>query len=306
MSRRTATIIALIAIAVAGWALHRQLNGLDWKQVQAALSGLGWQALLPAGLLLAVCFGCYAVLEQVASRQTGPGLDATRAVAGSLAAQGVSLSTGKGPLIAGLVRLRVFGRWGWPIPRILTHTVLVSLFGNLGLAVLLSLVCALVHPWWWAWWLSGGVVAALLGWAWWCRYQQPFEVLGHAVTIPPWRIQVVGMLAGGLEKLACAMLAWVLIPGAVPLQLAAFIAVLLVALLIARASQVPGGIGVLEATVLGLWPLAPGSELPREQIIAGLLAFRCAYYLVPLVPGALVLAFPGRAPTVHPCATVSA
>ena len=306
MSRRTATIIALIAIAVAGWALHRQLTGLDWRQVQTALTGLGWQALVPAGLLLVVSFACYAVLEQVASRQTGPGLDAARAVAGSLAAQGVSLSTGKGPLIAGLVRLRVFGRWGWPIPRILTHTVLVSLFGNLGLAVLLGLVCALAHPWGWAWWVSGGVVLALAGWVWWCRTQPPFAVLGHAVAIPSWRIQVVGMLAGGLEKLACATLAWVLMPGTAPLSLAAFIAVLLIALLIARASQVPGGIGVLEATVLGLWPLAPGTELPREQIIAGLLAFRCAYYLVPLVPGALVLAFPGRAPTVSPCVTASA
>jgi uncharacterized membrane protein YbhN (UPF0104 family) len=86
----------------------------------------------------------------------------------------------------------------------------------------------------------------------------------------------------------------------------AFIAVLLIALLIARASQVPGGVGVLEATVLGLWPLAPGTELPREQLVAGLLAFRCAYYLVPLAPGVLVLAFPGRARMVDACATASA
>jgi uncharacterized membrane protein YbhN (UPF0104 family) len=84
-----------------------------------------------------------------------------------------------------------------------------------------------------------------------------------------------------------------------------FIAVLLIALLIARASQVPGGIGVLEATVLGLWPLAPGAELPREQVIAGMLAFRCVYYLIPLIPGALVLAFPGRVPTVVTCAPAS-
>jgi uncharacterized membrane protein YbhN (UPF0104 family) len=148
MSRRTATIIALIALAVAAWALHRQLTGLDWGQVHTALTGLGWQALVPASVLLILCFACYAVLEQVASRQTGPGLDVMRAVAGSVAAQGVSLSTGKGPLIAGLVRLRVFGRWGWPMPRILTHTVLVSLFGNLGLAVLLGAACAIAHPWW--------------------------------------------------------------------------------------------------------------------------------------------------------------
>ena len=305
MSRRMATCLALIAIAVAGWALHRQLAGLDWQQVQRALAGLGWRALLPAGLLLMTCFACYATLEQVASRQTGSGLAAGRAITGSLAAQGVSLSTGKGPLIAGLVRLRVFGRWGWPIPRILTHTVLVSLFGNLGLGVL-GLVCAIAHPWGWAWWVSGGVVLALIGWSWWCRIQPPFEVLGHAVAIPPWRIQVAGMLAGGLEKLACATLAWTLIPGAAPLPLMAFIAVLLIALLIARASQVPGGVGVLEATVLGLWPLAPGTELPREQLVAGLLAFRCAYYLVPLVPGVLVLAFPGRARMVEACATASA
>ena len=52
--------------------------------------------------------------------------------------------------------------------------------------------------------------------------------------------------------------------------------------------QVPGGLGVLEASILYLLArLAPGVPVPR--IVAALLAFRGIYYFAPLIVASLML-----------------
>ena len=48
-------------------------------------------------------------------------------------------------------------------------------------------------------------------------------------------------------------------------------------------AHVPGGLGVIEAVV--------ATVLPGAGVIAGLIIFRAVYFLVPLLPGAALLAF---------------
>ena len=48
-------------------------------------------------------------------------------------------------------------------------------------------------------------------------------------------------------------------------------------------AHVPGGLGVIEAVV--------ATVLPGAGVVAGLIIFRAVYFLVPLLPGATLLAF---------------
>ena len=302
MPKWSAPLIAIAVLAVAGWALHRQLTGLDWAAVGTALQSLGWKQLVPAALLLAVSFFAYGLLERLASAHVGKPLPLPRACAAALATQGISLSTGKGLLVAGLVRLRLFGRWGFTPGESLGVTALVFLHGNVGLAVLLGAACLWARAWDWAVWAGIAGIGGALAWLVVCHRGKPFEVFNRQVVPPTVREQLIGATVGAVEKLACMLLAWVLMPGDPGIPFATFAALMLVSFVIARASQVPGGIGVLEATALGLWPGVP----PKETVIAGLLAFRVAYYLVPLIPGLLILAWAGYLRRVAPCATASA
>ncbi len=295
------TAFTLLIAGFAAWALAQQVRGLDWAAVGTALASLSWWRLAAAAGLLLVCLAAYAVPERLATAQLGRSLTSSACVLTALAAQGLSLSTGKGPLVAGLVRIRLLGRRGFGAVESIIVTLLVSLHGNAGLAVLIAFTLAVTRPWAWALPIAGMLAAGVAVWLLLGRTRAQLTLRGHRLQAPAVADQLIGIAAGAVEKLSCTLIAWVLMPQDPGLPLPVFIATLLVALGAARASQVPGGLGVLEATVLGLWPGGIGGH--RETIIAGLLAFRLAYYLVPLPLAGVALAWPGGRRTIPPCAT---
>ena len=306
MLRFLAIVVVVVIAGVAGWSLWHQLAGLDLDAVRAALVSVTPAALTLAALILGGSALGYAGLERVAGSSVGLPQQFGRSLVLAITTQGISLATGKGLLVAGAIRYRLFRRWGGDLVQAVTATILVSLHGNAGMLALCGIVGGIWGPWAW-WWrlaLFGGAAVGLGLWVWLCSRQQAFVWQERTFTPPTMRAALRGMAWGGSEKLACGLLAWVLLPGAPGIACGTFLAVLLVALFLARVSQVPGGLGVLEATVIGLWPVPLGGY--QAELVAGLLAFRCAYYLVPLGPGLLLLAFFGWWRKVPPCVTASA
>jgi phosphatidylglycerol lysyltransferase len=309
MLRWLGPLLVVVVAGLAGWALWRQLAGLDWAEVAHLLTTLHPGQVIAAGVLLMVSLCAYTGLELVAARQMVAPLGLRRAGLAALAAQGISLSTGKGILVAGLVRIRLFKAWGQSPTQAMGSTLLVFIHGNVGLTALLVVIVGLWGPWWWHLWLAAAGATALTAWlalGWWWEYRggPSWHWRGVHLRPPTPGQQGAGLALGFVEKLACTLLAWILIPGALDISGVTFIAVFGVAILVARASQVPGGLGVLEASVLGLWPIEDPAQ--RPALVAGILAFRLAYYLVPLLPGLLVLALAPRLGRVPPCATASA
>jgi uncharacterized membrane protein YbhN (UPF0104 family) len=95
-----------------------------------------------------------------------------------------------------------------------------------------------------------------------------------------------------LLQLALSTLNWAIIASVVFTVLQARIdyptvlAVLLIAAVAGVIIHVPGGLGVLEAVFVTML----SSRLPATQLLAGLLAYRAAYYLLPLAVAAALLA----------------
>jgi uncharacterized membrane protein YbhN (UPF0104 family) len=69
---------------------------------------------------------------------------------------------------------------------------------------------------------------------------------------------------------------YVLMPSEMTLGFSTFVAIYVLAAMLGIASNVPGGAGVFEATIM----LAM-SSLPRGEVLGSLLLFRVCYYLVP-------------------------
>lgn len=303
------SVLVLVVLGFAIWALVHQLRGLNPADVMTALRSLQPLALVTAGGLLAVCYVAYALMERLSTAHVGHPLTLPQSLGMAVVAQGISLTTGKGVLVAGAVRVRVLGRWGFDLAQAIMVTFLVSLHGNAGMALLIAVMCLVAGPWAWAWWVGLLVLGGVGVWLVICAYAEPLVLPakltgGRTITPPNLKDAGRGIVIGVVEKLACALLAWELLPGDPGIALGTFLTVMLVALAVARFSQVPGGLGVLEVTVIGLWPVPVDGY--KAELLAGLLAFRIAYYLIPLVVALPLLAFLGWWRKVTPCATAFA
>ncbi len=289
--------LVVILMTIAGWVLWHQLAGLDMQAVGRAFMAMpAWRYALGAALLVGSYIG-YGGMERLATAHVGRPLSLPRALALAVAAQGLSLTTGKGFLIAGAVRVRLLGRWGFTLTQALVATLIVTLHGNAGMLLLISVLCLLAGPWSWAPWVGLATLAGVGVWLFACWRSPPLTWGKVTVAMPTVAAAGRGIACGGGEKIACILLAAVLQPAGTAIPLLTYLAVVVVAMALARLSQVPGGIGVLEASILGLWP-EPLSDATKVDLIAGLLAFRVAYYLLPLAVALPVLAFFGWRRTV--------
>lgn len=290
-------VLVVALMALAGWVLWHQLAGLDSVAVGRAFAAIPiWRCVVGA-LLLLISFAGYGWLERLATGHFGRALSPPKAFALAVAAQGLSLTTGKGFVVAGAVRVRLLGRWGFTMTQSLIATAIVTLHGNAGMMVLIALLCFIAGPWSWAPWLGCATLAGAGAWLLACWKSGPLSFGKIEISLPTVPMATRGIIAGGGEKLACMFLAVVLQPAGTSIPVVTFMAVVVVAMAMARLSQVPGGIGVLEASIIGLWP-GPLTDADKVDLVAGMLAFRVAYYLVPLAASLPVLAFLGWRRTV--------
>ncbi len=292
--RRLTPLLGVAVFAIAVAYLWNELRGLTFAHLLATITQLPSKRL---GLALALTLTNYAVLtgyDQLAFvylRRSFPRWQISMA---SFVGYAISNNLGFALLSGTSARYRFYSRWGLTAPEISQIVIFYSGTFWLGLLVLggWSLV---VHP-------AAGL--ALLGRGDWST-PVGFVLIGTALAytvaafvkrgpIRVWRWElrlpsprlVAGqfVLSIGDWALAAAVL-WVLIPAPRPpftTIVSAFIAAQFVALL----SNVPGGIGVFEGSMLLLLP-----GIDRALLLGVLLAFRAIYYIFPLLLAMVVLLF---------------
>lgn len=133
-----------------------------------------------------------------------------------------------------------------------------------------------------------GVVALviLVGFLFWSWRQGPqLRIRGH--TFRPTRLPL------SLARIGVSLLDWilsgaalfVLLPGSEALGFPGFLGVFMLGQIAGLVAQLPGGIGVFEAVVVGT--LDP--TIPVPSALGALLAYRAIYYLLPLAAAAVIL-----------------
>jgi phosphatidylglycerol lysyltransferase len=118
------------------------------------------------------------------------------------------------------------------------------------------------------------------------RRRQALSVAGWRLELPSPGICLGQLACGCLDWVLAAAALYVVLPPEAGFGFAGFLGIYFLAQVAGLFSQVPGGLGVFETTVL---LLAPG--LPAPALLASLLIFRASYYLLPLAVAALLLAF---------------
>ncbi len=295
MKRWLGPVVGLLLAAAAVWALSRFLSGLSWSQVVTALGRLGPGSYGLLALLPVVSIALFAVLDRHHARHLGHRVPWITALVGVTCAQGISLNIGNSLVMGGAVRLRVYGAVGLPWLKAAMLSALNFLAVNFGVVTLAGI----------AWWVAptspepvGRVLASvgiLAGMGWMVLSVVHDPLVGRTPfltrflgTMPSPRLAAGGLMIGALEKGLVAAVILVLLPD-LGVDCWSILSAFLAAIVVGKWSQVPGGLGVIEAAFLGLLPVTPTGEV-LAAVVAAFIAFRIAYYLLPLLAaGSLLL-----------------
>lgn len=197
-----------------------------------------------------------------------------------------------GPWIGSLgMRLRQYTRLGLGSAQVLRILLFSTLTNWVGYVTLAGVVFALWPPKMLPddWPVGQGALraagCALLAAAaaYWtaCAFarKRVYSIRKASVRLPSGRLALVQMALAGTNWALAATVPWLLLGGAADYPVV--LATMLLAAVAGAALHIPGGVGVVEAVMLGVL----GHTIPHGPLLATLLVYRATYYLWPFALG---------------------
>ncbi|HZY17417.1 MAG TPA: lysylphosphatidylglycerol synthase domain-containing protein [Ramlibacter sp.] len=287
--KRGLSIAFFVAVA---WLLVEYGQHIDWDDVLASLQNLPAPALLAAVGFAVASHLLYSCFDLIGRRYTGHTLKTPIVMAVNFISYAFNLCIGS--LVGGVgFRYRLYSRLGLPmgvITRIVSMSMLTNWLGYKLLAGFLFVVHPLALPPSWHMgnhglqWIGAGLMAISLAYivACWRAGDHTWNVRGHELYLPPWRMAVLQMAISCVNWSLMAAIIWVLLQQKVPYT--DVLTVLLVGAIAGVVLHVPAGLGVFEAVFIALL----SHRIAEGQLLAALLGYRSVYYIGPLVIAALM------------------
>ena len=285
--------MALVGLAIA--VVHHEVSIYHLQEIKNDLFGLPSYILASMIGLTLVSYLLLSLYDFLALEYTKEKLLYDRVLLTSFLSYGISNNVGHALLSGGSMRYRLYSSWGISTESIAKVIVFCSTTYILGAATILMGIgiIAPAH-------LNGGqalpsgslfiilCLAAGLLLTWWgivFFHDRPVTLRGYTVSVPsPWLAARQALL--GLADISVASLVLYLpLLHMAGMPYTTFIIIYMLAQLAGLFSQVPGGLGVFEASFLFL----ASNQYPSSSILAALVAYRVVYYFLPLMFAALVL-----------------
>ena len=287
--------VALVVLAV--WTLHRELKQTSLADLRVTMRNIPPASLLLSLLVVSADYLLLTLGDWFAVRESGGNLPYAKVAFVSFVSNAIGFNVGASALSGGSLRYRLYSSLGMTpsqIASVILICQVVFLFGIPGV----SGVALLFAP---------GEALAYLHWSPVARYGLgalclgvPLALLalrassgnvgapvvaGHMVPLPRAAVMAKQFGIGFLDPVVASLVLYFLLPGG-EVSIGSFCAAFVVAALAGAVSQVPGGLGVFDASLIAI--LSP--HYPRAALVGGLLVYRFFYYVVPLVAAVLLLA----------------
>ena len=285
-------IVSWLFFAAVAALLVRYGRNVDWDDVLESVRSLPAPALLTAVALAAASHLLYSCFDLIGRRYTGHNLPTRTVMAVNFVSYAFNLCIGS--IVGGVgFRYRLYSRLGLKpgvITRIVSMSMLTNWLGYKLLAGILFVLHPLALPPSWHMgnhglqWVGFGLIAISLGYIFACvRFgDHVWQVRGHDLYLPPWRMALLQMLISCIN--------WSLMAGVVYVLLGQRIVyydvltVLLIGAIAGVVAHVPAGLGVFEFVFIALL----SHIVPESRIIGALLGYRAIYYIGPLLIAALM------------------
>jgi uncharacterized membrane protein YbhN (UPF0104 family) len=280
-------VVSIGLVAAACVVLYRLLGDVDTGKIATALRAAPPGAVIIAFLLIAASYLTLTFYDAFALRTIGHTHIPYRVAAlTGVLAYTIGHNIGAMVFSGGLVRLRMYRRWGLDLVEIAKIAFMTGLTFWLGNAVALGIgliyapeIASAVDqlPPWVNRALAVASLLVIAGYLLWL-VPRPRAVgrNGWRVPLPNARLTLlqigIGMADLGLSALAM----YVLISAYAPVDIVSALVAYVLGALLGFASHAPGNLGVFEAAMLLALP-----QIEKEQLLASLLIFRCLYFLLP-------------------------
>ncbi|MEO1618505.1 MAG: UPF0104 family protein [Planctomycetota bacterium] len=285
-------VLALALFALAIRLLFGEIQQITWDEFVRGLTGVPPMQIAMAAFLITLNYILLIAYDILALRYVARSLPLRRVALVSIS--GFSLGNNLGTLLAAApIRFRFYSQWG------LTPGQIVAVISILGLTF-----------WSGLWFLGGmvliwvpielppkvqlpvgtqtfGVILLSLGliYAMVCLlWRKPWPIGELHLRPPRPGLMMVQASVAAVDLFISATALYLVLPADAAVPFAQVLAAYLVAIGVAMATQIPGGLGVLELILLALLKGAVG-----ESVLASVLIFRVLYYWLPLLAGMIAL-----------------
>ena len=275
--------VALLIAAL--YALRRSLGELGLDDVLVSMQAAPSSHLIAALVLTVVSYAFLILYDVLALRQLGKKLPlrevATTALIGFTVGYNVGLAAVSGGALrlrpytaAGLTTLEVAGVMAFGTLTFFLGAgavlVFALLFESNSSALLLHVSTDTARL------LGGALLAGFAGYLLFiARGPREVALRGRVLRLPGLKMTVAQIAVSAVDLLLAAAALYVLLPSN-GFSLPAFVGLYVVAITAGLVSTVPGGLGVFESVLVLLMP-----TLPRSELLAALLLYRCIYFLLP-------------------------
>ena len=289
--------ISLLMMAVAAFTLYALLREIDFGAVAAALAAQPVKEIAVAGAFVIAGYVTLTFYDLFALHAIGRHkVPYSVAALASFTSSTIGHSLGAAVLTGGLIRLRIYSVWGLTVLDIAKIAFVTGMTFWLGNALLLSGAAAYApeaaavvdHL---PLWLNraiglAGLFAIVCYLIWLAPRPRAVGRSGWRIVLPNLRFTLLQIGIGALDLSLVTFAMYTLLPGSPTVGFVSVLIIFLTATILGTVSHAPGGLGVIEATMLVGLP-----QFQREQLLAALLTFRALYFVLPLLLATLSLGF---------------
>jgi glycosyltransferase 2 family protein len=292
--KRFLPLVWLSIAGLAAWVLIHRLEEIDFDDVMQHLAAVPTPVMIAALLSSAGVYTAVGLYEGIAvrlatGRRLGPQAFRTAVIANPLGrAIGVAMVSG------GALRYRMYAPEGVSIREAGAIILLVAMPYVFGVGWLIDLSLLLhLDDAARAFQLPVAVVAGFgmlglakdVGWlAFVASRTQPITIRGQSIRLPSLRDALVQIAFGLVQISLMTTILYLFMPEELNMTWPAFVAVYCLAFVAGQMSNVPAGLGVLEAALFLMLP-----HVPAGKLVGSVLAYRAVYEVIPLGVALLLL-----------------
>lgn len=286
--KKWAPLVWIPMLGLAAWVLSDRLQSIDFHDVKQQLLALPAGTVM-LGLLFSIgIFALVALYEGIAVQLASGRKMYAMAARTALISNPIGRAIGLALVSGGAMRYRMYATVGLSAREVASVVVIAAMpyFFSVGWLIDLSLLLnaetaakALR--------LSTGVVLLLgaiglakdIGWLTFViRRKEPMVVRGQPLPVPTPRDTSIQLAVGLTQISLMTGIIYLFMPDELGMSWPAFIAIYCVAFIAGQLSNVPAGLGVLEAALLLMLP-----QVPPAKLLGAVLAYRAVFEILPLL-----------------------
>jgi len=285
--RRFLPLLWIAIAALAAWVVFQRVEKIDFEEVAEHLSSLPPATVITALLCAAGIYITIGLYEGIAVRLASGRTLRWPAFRTAVIANPLGRAIGVAMVSGGALRYRMYAPEGLSLKQIGAVILLVAMPYVFGVGWLID-VSLLLHlkEASRAFQLPLAAVAAFgvlglakdVGWlAFVATRTRPLVLRGQSIRLPSLRDALVQIAFGLTQISLMTTILYLFMPPELNMTWPAFVAVYCIAFVAGQMSNVPAGLGVLEAALFLMLP-----HVPPGKLVGSVLAYRAVYELVPL------------------------